>query len=224
MRIVYLMCMEVLFELLYEIVLSVYAEFAESVMPQRKIGRVTRSVLSVLSVLVSVAAVTLVVAGIVFIYESETPADTKIGIIILSVGGGVIALHIALIVETYIKNSRTKKRLRARYSGVLGRRVHVTVDRPLGSRHPDNDNIVYGLNYGFVAGVTGGDGEEQDAYIAGVTQPVTEFDGIVTAVIHRHDDNECKWIVVPQGKRFTDDELIESTAFQEKYFSSVLVR
>ncbi len=36
---------------------------------------------------------------------------------------------------------------------VLGRHVRVTVDRPVGSRHPDHKDVVYSLNYGYVADV-----------------------------------------------------------------------
>ena len=47
----------------------------------------------------------------------------------------------------------------------LGKHVHVVVDRPMGCLHKD---ILYTLNYGFLPGVPGGDGEDQDAYILGV--------------------------------------------------------
>ena len=39
----------------------------------------------------------------------------------------------------------------------LGRSVEVTVDRPLGSVHPEHPETVYRLNYGFVAGTLAGD-------------------------------------------------------------------
>lgn len=34
----------------------------------------------------------------------------------------------------------------------IGRRVHVVVDRPLGSAHPDDPDMVYEPNYGISAG------------------------------------------------------------------------
>lgn len=37
-------------------------------------------------------------------------------------------------------------------SGALPSVVTVTVDRPLGSRHPHHPDIVYPVNYGYVAG------------------------------------------------------------------------
>ena len=44
----------------------------------------------------------------------------------------------------------------------LGQLVHVVVDRPVGYRH---GTILYPINYGYLPGIMGGDGEEQDAYI-----------------------------------------------------------
>lgn len=106
----------------------------------------------------------------------------------------------------------------------IGSVVHVVVDRPLGSVHPEHADIVYGVNYGYIPSVAGGDGEAQDAYILGVDSPVASFDGTVVAVIHRLDDNEDKWVVVPSGRDIADDEIIEKTRFQEKFFKTELIR
>ena len=62
------------------------------------------------------------------------------------------------------------------------------------------------------------DGEEQDAYVIGVEEPVKEFTGILIAIIHRLDDVEDKWVVAPAGKSYTKDEILKQVAFQEKYF------
>ena len=70
----------------------------------------------------------------------------------------------------------------------------------------------------------GGDGEAQDAYVLGVDAPLSEFDGIVTAIIQRLDDNEDKWVVVPDGADICDDEIINRTHFQEQYFQTRLIR
>lgn len=106
----------------------------------------------------------------------------------------------------------------------IGRAVHVVVDRPLGSVHPNHSDIVYGVNYGFVPGVLGGDGEAQDAYILGVDAPVAEFDGVVVAVIHRLNDIEDKWVVAPRGLELSDEEIVEKTRFQERFFEIELIR
>ena len=56
---------------------------------------------------------------------------------------------------------------------MIGKIVTVTVDRPLGSSHPDYPDMIYPVNYGYVAGVRAPDGEEQDAYILGIDTPVS---------------------------------------------------
>ena len=63
--------------------------------------------------------------------------------------------------------------------------VKVVVDRPMGSFHPNHKNLYYPVNYGYVEDIIAPDGEEQDAYILGVNEPVSEFVGKVIAFIHR---------------------------------------
>ena len=101
--------------------------------------------------------------------------------------------------------------------------VKVTVDRPLGSHHPKFPDTVYPLNYGYINGIIAGDGEEQDAYILGIKEPLTEFIGEVIAVIHRLDDCENKWVVAPEGMYFTKEQIAEAVHFQEKYFKSEII-
>ena len=106
---------------------------------------------------------------------------------------------------------------------MLGKVVKVIVDRPLGSRHPEHGDIVYPLNYGYIEGIIAPDGEEQDAYILGVNEPVKEFTGKVIAVIHRHNDVEDKWVVAPEGVKFSREEIEQRVRFQEKYFNYSIV-
>lgn len=101
---------------------------------------------------------------------------------------------------------------------MIGDIVTVTVDRPLGSVHPEYKTLYYPVNYGYIRGVMAPDGEEQDAYLLGVGHPVEKFTGRVIAVIHRFDDVEEKWVVAPEGKSFSIQEIEKQTAFQEQYF------
>lgn len=100
----------------------------------------------------------------------------------------------------------------------IGKTVTVTVDRPLGSRHPKHADICYPVNYGYVAGVMAPDGEEQDAYLLGVDAPVLEYTGVVIAVVRRNDDVEEKWVVAPEGIRFAKEEIRKQVHFMEQYF------
>ena len=102
---------------------------------------------------------------------------------------------------------------------MLGDIVTVTVDRPIGSRHPDYPDMVYPINYGYIKGVIAPDGEEQDAYILGVDEPISEFRGRVIAVIYRFDDVENKLVVAPCGVTYSEEEIVEKTYFQERYFN-----
>ena len=109
---------------------------------------------------------------------------------------------------------------------ILGTSVTVTVDRPLGSHHPEHSDMIYPVNYGYVEGIIAPDGEEQDAYILGVDEPVDKFTGIVAGVICREDDNETKWVVVPEEKAGTEIcwecNIMHAVDFTEKYFKSTL--
>ena len=106
---------------------------------------------------------------------------------------------------------------------MIGEFVTVTVDRPLGSYHPEHPDMYYPINYGYIEGIMAPDGEEQDAYILGVDVPVEEFTGRVIAVIHRFDDVEEKWVVAPDGVSFTKEEIAEQVRFQEQYFQTEII-
>ena len=85
--------------------------------------------------------------------------------------------------------------------------ITVTVDRPIGSSHPDYPSLVYPVNYGYIEGVLTPGGEEQDAYIIGVDIPVDKFTGRKIAIIHRKDDVGDKWVVAPENMTFTKEEI-----------------
>lgn len=105
----------------------------------------------------------------------------------------------------------------------LGRSVHVIVDRPKGSVHPEHPDMTYGVNYGYIAnGIVMPDGEKIDAYLLGTDKPVSEFTGTVAAVLHRRDDSDAKLIVVPNGTTVTREDILHATHFCEQYFDSVI--
>ena len=106
---------------------------------------------------------------------------------------------------------------------MIGSKVKVIIDRPLGTYHPKYREIFYTVNYGYVKGFIAPDGEEQDAYVLGIDKPIEEFTGVVLAVIHRLNDDEDKWIVVPEGTSFTKKEIIKQVHFQEKYFKIEII-
>lgn len=103
---------------------------------------------------------------------------------------------------------------------MINKTVTVTIDRPMGSYHPEYKDMYYPINYGYIEGVMADDGEEQDAYVIGVDKPLETFTGKVIAVIKRHDDVEDKWVVCPEGCNYTKEEIQRLTEFQEKFFDS----
>lgn len=116
--------------------------------------------------------------------------------------------------------TRTKKRAMA--MSLLGREVSVTVDRPLGAMHPEYPERLYPVNYGYLEGIIGGDGEPLDAYILGVDTPLKCYTGVAVALIHRRRDEEDKLVVAPRGVTLTKEQIFAQTEFMERYFDSVI--
>ncbi|PIR05058.1 MAG: inorganic pyrophosphatase [Candidatus Liptonbacteria bacterium CG11_big_fil_rev_8_21_14_0_20_35_14] len=105
----------------------------------------------------------------------------------------------------------------------IGKVVEVKMDRPLGSKHPKH-GWTYGTNYGFIPGTMAPDGEELDAYVLEVNEPLDTFKGKVIAVIHRTNDDDDKLVVVPEDVELLDEEIRKQTHYQEQWFESVILR
>lgn len=104
----------------------------------------------------------------------------------------------------------------------LNQIVDIKIDRQLGTRHPKH-GFMYMLNYGFIPETISGDGEEVDAYLLGVFEPVEEYRGKVIAIIHRTNDNDDKLIVVPEETYYNPDQIKALTEFQERFFESIII-
>ena len=102
----------------------------------------------------------------------------------------------------------------------LGKTVTVTVDRPIGTAHPEHQDIIYPINYGYIAGEIAPDGKNLDAYILGMNKPLSSFTGRVVAIIHRENDVEDKLVVAPQDCEYNQAEIAEAVNFQEQYYKS----
>ena len=107
--------------------------------------------------------------------------------------------------------------------GYLNKTLEIKIDRPIGSKHPKH-GFIYPINYGYVPNTISGDGEELDAYILGIYEPLDTFIGKCIAIIHRTNDNDDKLVIVPENKTFTDSEIKVLTDFQEQYFESIIIR
>jgi inorganic pyrophosphatase len=105
----------------------------------------------------------------------------------------------------------------------LGRTVSVKIDRPLGSHHPQY-GFVYPVNYGYLPNTPAPDGDDLDAYVLGVFEPIETFTGWCIANVHRLNDDDDKLIVVPEGKSYSDEQIQALVEFQERFFKSIIVR
>lgn len=113
---------------------------------------------------------------------------------------------------------RQRESLIRRY---LGKTVDVIIDRPIGFvHHTKGITLHYTVNYGYLPDVMGGDGEDQDVYVLGVSQPLEHFRGRIIGVIRRKDDNEDKFVAAPEGILFHQAQIAEAVHFVEKYFIS----
>ena len=105
----------------------------------------------------------------------------------------------------------------------LGKDIKIIIDRQIGTKHPKH-GFIYPINYGYVPNTISGDGEELDAYLLGVFEPVKEYEGECIAMIHRTNDNDDKLIIVPKGKKYSDDAINALTEFQEQFFEHIIIR
>ena len=80
------------------------------------------------------------------------------------------------------------------------------------------------VNYGFIPNTQAPDGEEVDAYVLGVFEPLAEFTGRCIAIIHRLNDNDDKVIIVPEGVDYNDKQIMALTEFQERFFKSKVIK
>ena len=108
----------------------------------------------------------------------------------------------------------------ARAWSYAGKVVDIAIDRPMGSAHPAHPDMIYPVNYGYIPGTDGGDGEEMDVYLLGVAVPVEAYRARVIGMIHRKNDDEDKLVAAPDGMRFTKEEITWAVEFQERYFEN----
>ncbi len=122
------------------------------------------------------------------------------------------------------KESFIKMALReARATHFLGRIVDIVIDRPYGSVHPEFEDIVYPVNYGYIPNSVGGDGEAIDVYLIGLDHPVSTYSCRIIGTVLRLDDNEDKLVGAPIGKKFHQAQIEKAVEFQEKYFKTRII-
>ena len=120
-------------------------------------------------------------------------------------------------------NSMTFEERKALVKSYLGKTVDIKIDRPIGYVHKkENYSLTYPINYGYIPGVLGGDGEELDVYLLGVNEPVMEYTAKIIGIAHRENDIEDKLIAAPTNKVFYQNDIAEAIHFQEQYYKTTV--
>lgn len=221
---------EFLIELIFTPIAYLFIEVPISICKDEveasKLSKRRKRILTALIVSVFLTIIVCAIAACVLLSKNESRGQFISGIVLVSFAAALFIGYFTFVGVCLSKKRKRERKIAAEKSAasVLGKWVHVVIDRPLGSTHPEHSDIVYEVNYGYIPQYIGGDGEAQDAYVLGVDRPVTEFDGIVTAIIRRLNDVEDKWVVVPNGIELSDDEIIRRTHFQEQHFEITLLR
>jgi len=93
----------------------------------------------------------------------------------------------------------------------------IVIDRPSGSSHPRYPSIVYPLDYGYLEGTSGGDGNEIDVWRGSL--PEGRLDAVVCTVDVMKRDAEVKLLL---GCSPTDKRAVLKF-HNTKYMSAMLV-
>lgn len=114
--------------------------------------------------------------------------------------------------------------IREKLESMIGEKITVYIDRPIGSTHPNHNDIIYPINYGYIKEIVAVDGEYQDAYVLGENKAVDQCQGIIYAVVERKNDIEDKLIIVSDNKEYSIDEIRAKINFQEKFFKYKIIK
>ena len=106
----------------------------------------------------------------------------------------------------------------------LGKKVQLEFDQPVGSSYRPHNIDSYPINYGYIPGVLAPDGDNLDAYLLNISEPLEKGQGVCIAIIHRLEDDDDKLVVVPEGTELTDEEIHKQTQFQEHLYKGVIIR
>ena len=131
---------------------------------------------------------------------------------------------VLLVLEKDAYKILKKLIIREKLETNIGKKVKVYIDRPIGSIHPKNKDIIYSVNYGYIKEIKAVDDEYQDAYVLGIDEPASNCVGEIYAVIERENDFEDKLIVVTDNKEYSIEEIKKNIYFQEKHFKYRIVK
>lgn len=111
---------------------------------------------------------------------------------------------------------------RSKFEYLIGKNVKVIVDRKMGDKHPKH-GFIYPINYGYIENIISGDGEELDAYILGIFEPINKFEGKCIAIVHRLEEDDDKLVIVPKDKWYSTEQIEALVEFQERFFKHKVI-
>ena len=97
--------------------------------------------------------------------------------------------------------------------------IEVVIDRPLHSAHPQEPDLIYEVNYGYVPETIAPDGDEIDVYVLGANEPLERCEARVIAIIRRRDDVEDKLVATLAGD-WDEASIVRATEFQARFWDS----
>ena len=118
-------------------------------------------------------------------------------------------------------NAFALNRYHQQVNKLLGKRVNITIDRPIGYNH---DGLIYPINYGYIEDLIALDGEYQDAYLLGINKPINNATGVVIAIIQRKDDIDDKLVVSSIDKNYSAEEIEQLVNFQERFYKHIIIK
>lgn len=101
--------MDLIFELLGELVGGVYFGLAELIVPDKTMSKKWRNALHIICTIVMLGSVVLIWAGVIFITDGY---GFNTGVIMITVGGVLVAVHIALAVAVTVLTSKKRREKR----------------------------------------------------------------------------------------------------------------
>lgn len=113
-----------------------------------------------------------------------------------------------------------KTRYKRMVKNLLGKKIKVIIDRPIGFNH---EGIIYEVNYGYTKVLTALDGQFQDVYIIDSNVKEETVEGFVIAVIDREDDVENKLIVSINNQKYSKTDIEKAVRFQEQFFKHIII-
>lgn len=92
----------------------------------------------------------------------------------------------------------------------------IVIDRPKGTKHSRNPDLIFPLDYGYLSGTTGGDGDGTDIWIG--TAEHRQLTAIACTVDMKKRDAEIKLII-----GYTEEEIGIIEKCHNSWFQSAII-